>query len=398
MAMSPDDPAPRPAPATLAAQAAGQHDAATGGVVGGIHPATTFERTPDYARGPGHPVYGRDDDPTVREAERVIAALEEAADARLFASGMAAIAALLRQAPPGGAVAVQSGIYFGTGVLARRLESRGGIAVMPFDGTDPDSLASALAAAADRPGPRIVLAETPSNPWLAVADIAALAAVAHAAGATLAVDSTAATPILTRPLALGADVVVHSATKGLNGHSDVLAGALATNAPDDPLWEGVLAERHDAGAVLGAFPAWLLTRGMRTLALRVKAQSEAAYAIATFLAAHPAVETVRYPGLPAHPGHAVARRQMSGGFGPLLSFDVADGETARAVAARVRLAKRATSLGGVESLIEHRHSVEDAASGMSEKLLRLSVGIEDVDDLLADLERALADAARAPRR
>ena len=378
----------RPRQATIAAHAADQTDAATGGIVGAIHPSTTFERTADYARGDGVLVYGRDDDPTVREAERVIAALEGAAEARLFASGMAALAALMRAVPRGGAILLQHGVYFGTGIFAAGFAARSGVTLVRFDGRDLSTLEAALAALPPGPPP-LVLVETPSNPWIAVVDIARAATIAHAAGATLAVDSTAATPILTRPLEHGADIVMHSATKALNGHSDVLAGALATGRPDAPLWRSILAERHDAGAILSPFAAYLLTRGMRTLAIRVEAMSRNAMAVATFLAAHPAVETVRYPGLPSDPGHAVARRQMVGGFGSLLSFDLPDRDRARAVAARVRLVRRATSLGGVESLIEHRHSVEDPSSGMSPKLLRLSVGIEDVADILADLEHAL---------
>ncbi len=376
--------------ATIAATAAGQGDDATGGVVGAIHPATTFERAPDYGRDGATLVYGRDDDPTVREAERVIAALEGAADVRLFASGMAAIAALVRQTPPGGTLLLQAGTYYGTSVFARRLADTGAIRLSSYDATDPASLEAALRAVDDRPAPPIVLCETPSNPWLAVADIAALSAVARTGGARLAVDSTAATPILTRPLEHGADIVIHSATKALNGHSDVLAGALATADPDDPLWQGILAERGGAGAVLSPFSAFLLTRGMRTLALRVDAQCRNALAIARYLAAHPAVAAVRYPGLPDHPGHAVARRQMEGGFGGLLSFDLKDRETALAVAARVRLVKRATSLGGVESLVEHRASVEHPSTAMPGTLLRLSAGIEAEEDLLADLEAALS--------
>jgi cystathionine gamma-synthase len=224
---------------------------------------------------------------------------------------------------------------------------------------------------------------------LDVIDIARAAEVAHAAGAVLAVDSTAATPILTRPLALGADLVMHSATKYLNGHSDVLAGVLVTNEPDER-WAAIKADRHDAGALLGSFEAWLLLRGLRTLALRVRQASQSALAVARFLDDHPKIERVLYPGLPSHPQHSLAQRQMAGGFGGLLSFQVRGGaDQALAIAGRLRLIGRATSLGGTESLIEHRFTIEGAATGVPSNLLRLSVGIEDTGDLIADLAQAL---------
>jgi cystathionine gamma-synthase len=239
---------------------------------------------------------------------------------------------------------------------------------------------------------KLVWIETPANPTWDIADIAGLAAIAHGAGAVLAVDSTAATPVFTRPLALGADIVMHSATKYLNGHSDVIAGALAT-ARKDALWDRITALRARQGAILGPFEAWLLLRGMRTLELRVKAAAESAALLAVWLGRHPTVAQVLYPGLPDHPGHAIAARQMAGGFGGMLSIRVHGGERAAiATAARVEVWKRATSLGGVESLIEHRASVEGPTSPCPPDLLRLSVGLEDPDDLYADLDRALRAA------
>jgi cystathionine gamma-synthase len=224
---------------------------------------------------------------------------------------------------------------------------------------------------------------------LEVVEIARAAEVAHAAGALLAVDSTAATPILSRPLALGADLVMHSATKYLNGHSDVLAGVLVTGRTDER-WAAIRADRHDAGALLGPFEAWLLLRGLRTLALRVRQACANALAIARFLEDHPKVQRVLYPGLPSHSQHALAQRQMAGGCGGLLSFQVkGDADAALAVAGRLRLIARATSLGGTESLIEHRFTIEGAATGVPPNLLRLSVGIEEADDLIADLAQAL---------
>jgi cystathionine gamma-synthase len=227
-----------------------------------------------------------------------------------------------------------------------------------------------------------------------VIDLEAAAAIARRAGAAIAVDSTVATPVHTRPIELGCDLVFHSATKALNGHSDVVAGALVC-AKRDELWSKIHRERSSRGAVLGPFEAWLLLRGMRTLYLRAQASSRGAMRVAQALAAHPAISRVYYPGLPDHPTHEIAARQMKDGFGALLSFQVRGGEAAaRAMASRTRVVKQATSLGGVESLIEHRASIEGPSSGLPDDLLRLSVGIEDADDLVADLTQALGDPVR----
>jgi cystathionine gamma-synthase len=247
-----------------------------------------------------------------------------------------------------------------------------------------------LARAVKRGSTRLVWIETPSNPTCAITDIARAAEIAHGAGARIAADSTMSTPVLTRPLEHGVDLVMHSATKQLNGHGDVLAGALVT-AREDELWERIAWERGTRGAVLGPFEAWLLQRGMRTLFLRVPASCRGAQRVAEVLDAHPKVLEVFYPGLPRHPGHAIAARQMQGGFGSLLSFRVAGGEqAARAVASGLQVVRQGTSLGSVESLIEHRASVEGAASPVPDDLVRLSVGIEHPDDLVEDLEHALA--------
>jgi cystathionine gamma-synthase len=265
---------------------------------------------------------------------------------------------------------------------------RYGYRVTLADMSDLDAVRAAV-----RPGEtRLLWTETPANPLWTITDLAAVAAIAHAAGATLAVDSTVATPIFTRPLALGADVVMHSATKYLNGHSDVIAGALAT-VRSDGLWARIKTIRTGHGAILGPFEAWLLLRGLRTLDVRVRAQAQTAMDLATRLARHGNIDAVLYPGLPHHPGHAVAARQMAEGFGGMLSIRVNGGERAAiATAARVNLWKRATSLGGVESLIEHRASIEGPTSPCPPDLLRLSVGLEDADDLYADLDRALRAA------
>jgi cystathionine gamma-synthase len=263
-----------------------------------------------------------------------------------------------------------------------------GLRVEIVDTADPQALRAAI-----RPGEtKLVWIETPANPLWSVTDIAEAAAIAHAAGVRLAVDSTCATPLLTRPLALGADIVMHAATKYMNGHSDVIAGALAT-AHADAFWDRIRRNRSMLGQILGPFEAFLLIRGLRTLPLRVAAACTTAMELATRLANHAEVAEVLYPGLPTHPGHALARRQMQGGFGGMLSIRVRGGEAAAiATAASVRLWKRATSLGGVESLIEHRASIEGAGSPCPPDLLRLSAGCEDPADLFADLDRALREA------
>ena len=374
-----------PKPATVTAQLGHYVDPATGGLVPPVQPSTTFARDRGYALiNPAH-TYGRDDNPGYLRVEAVMCALEAGAEALVFPSGMAAIAALFRTLGRGEAVVVQRPIYYGTLAWLAKFCARREIALHHFAGGDPAGLKRAVHASR----PALVWIETPSNPMLDVVDIARAAELAHAAGALLAVDSTAATPILTRPLALGADLVMHSATKYLNGHSDLLAGVLVTRQIDDR-WAAIRADRHDAGALLGPFEAWLLLRGLRTLALRVRHASENALAVARFLEGHPKVERVLYPGLPSHTQHALAQRQMDGGCGGLLSFQVrGNADAALAVAGRLRLIARATSLGGTESLIEHRFTIEGAATGVPPNLLRLAVGIEAADDLIADLGQAL---------
>lgn len=372
-------------PASIAAQAAGATEAATGGVVPGISLATTYLRGEDYGLVCPENVYGRDHNATVRQAEEVIRRLEGAGETLLFPSGMAAVAAVFRALPSGARVVMQTGIYWGTLKWVRDYCVRRAILLDEVEASDAAALAEACRSSAD-----MVWIETPSNPWLRTVDIAAAAGMAHKAGAVLVVDGTAATPVLTRALDLGADIAMHSATKALNGHSDVLAGVLSCREPGLPMWREIATDRHDAGAILGPFEAWLLMRGMRTLPLRIERMCASALALATWLEAHEEVEAVLYPGLPGHAGHAVAARQMTGGFGYLMSFLVR-GDRARAlqVVGRLRLFHRATSLGGVESLVEHRHTIEPH-TGIPENLIRLSVGIEDVTDLREDLAQALA--------
>jgi len=379
--------ASRWSPRTLAAQALGRIDEQTRAVVPPIHLSTTFLRDPDNQYRSGY-AYGRPDNPTVREAEALIAALEGADEALVLGSGMSAATALFLALAPGDHVIAPAVMYWSLRNWLRTEATRWGLAVDLVDMADLDAVRAALL-----PGrTKLVWIETPANPLWSVTDIAAVAELAHAAGAAVAVDSTAATPLLTRPLEHGADIVMHAATKYLAGHSDVVAGALATRSPG-PLWGRVKRNRSTLGQILGPFEAFLLIRGMRTLALRVAAASASALALAERLAAHPAVAEVLYPGLPAHPGHAVARRQMSGGFGGMLSLRVRGGERAAiGTAARVELWKRATSLGGVESLIEHRASIEGEGTPCPPDLIRLSTGIEDPEDLFADLDRALRAA------
>jgi cystathionine gamma-synthase len=373
-----------PHPATSAAQALGWTDASTGAVILPLHTATTFERDPDnqYRRGRS---YGRADNPGYDQPQALITALEGGAASLLFASGMAAATAVFDSLPLGAHVVAPQVMYWALRRWLAVADAKGTLHVDFVDATGLDDLRRAV-----QPGrTRLLWIETPANPLWSITDIAAAAEIAHKAGALLAVDSTAATPVLTRPLELGADIVMHSATKYLNGHSDVIAGSL-TAAREDEFWQRLVAARSGGGAILGSLEAYLLLRGMRTLYVRVERACRSAQQIAEHFAGHQKVLAVLYPGLPDHPAHRVAARQMAGGFGGMLSIRVHGGAAAAiATAAGVRLWKRATSLGGVESLIEHRASIEGAGSPAPPDLLRLSVGIEHPDDLITDLEAAL---------
>ncbi|MGE0252987.1 MAG: PLP-dependent aspartate aminotransferase family protein [Alphaproteobacteria bacterium] len=377
----------RPArhPATLAAQALGWLDPATNAVAPPIHPSTNYARDAAYAKVGGRG-YTRDENPTYDQLEALLAALEGGAAAAVFGSGMAAATTIFWALSPGDHVVVPQVMYFGLRNWLATVGRKWGLVVDTVPPGDMDALARAVV-----PGrTRLVWLETPCNPTWDITDIAAAADIAHRAGALVGVDSTAATPVLTRPLALGADIVMHSATKYLNGHGDVLAGALVT-ARVDALWERIRYLRFENGGMLGPFEAWLLLRGLRTLYLRVARSSASALAVARHFEGHPGLTRVLYPGLPSHPGHAVAARQMQGGFGGMLSIRVKGGaEAAVALAKSVEVFVRATSMGGVESLIEHRATVEGKESPFPDDLLRLSVGIEEPADLIADLEQALA--------
>ncbi len=371
-------------PSTLAAQAMGWLDPASRGVIPAIQPSTTYARDAAYEKGG----YTRDENPTYEQPEALLATLEGGHASLLFSSGMAAATTALLALAPGDHVVAPSVMYHGLRSWLNEVGAHWGLAVDFVPPGDIAAIGEAIRAGATK----LVWIETPCNPTWEVTDIAAAAEVAHAAGAKLAVDSTVATPVLTRPLALGADLVMHSATKFLNGHSDVLAGVLVT-ARDDAWWQRIHALRHQNGGVLGPFESWLLLRGMRTLYLRVGRSCESALAIAEHFKGDERLVEVLYPGLADHRGHAVAAKQMSGGFGGVLSIRVAGGaDAAIAVAKAVKLFVPATSLGGVESLIEHRATAEGAESPVPADLLRLSIGIEDTGDLIADLEQALDSA------
>lgn len=371
-----------------AVQALGKIEPVTRAIVQPIHVASTYQRDPDNGYRSGF-IYGRPDNETVRECEAVLAMLEEAeAGALLFGSGMAAATAVFQALDPGDHVVAPKIMYWALRNWLMTEATRWGLVV---DFVETDDLA--VLKAAIKPGrTKLVWLETPANPLWTITDIEGAAALAHAAGARLAVDSTCAGPVHTRPLTLGADIVMHAATKILNGHSDMIGGVLC-GTRDDAYWQRLVTIRRGQGAVLGPFEAFLLMRGLRTLHVRALTQAKAAFDLALRLASHPSVARVLYPGLPQHPGHDIAARQMENGFGFMLSIQVKGGESgAITTAAATQLWKRATSLGGVESLIEHRASIEGQGTPCPADLLRLSVGLEDQDDLYHDLDAALNKA------
>jgi cystathionine gamma-synthase len=367
---------------TLAVHAARHPDAATGAVAQPIHLATTFLREPDGSYAHGW-IYGRTDNPTRRELELAIAPLEAGSDCVAFASGSAASLAIFATLEPGDHVLVGYDSYHGTLAQLANIVSRWGVTHEKVDATDLDALRAKFT-----PRTRLVWAESPSNPQLRICDIAALAELAHAHGARLAIDNTFATPVLQLPLMLGADYAMHSTTKYFGGHSDVTGGAVVVREAGPGL-ERVRTFQQQGGGVPAPFDCWLIRRSLATLPLRVRRASANAQAVAEALLGEANVAQVYYPGLAQHPQHALATRQMSG-FGAMVSIRVHGGEEAAIrVAARTKLFTRATSLGGVESLIEHRASVEGPNTPTPRDLLRLSIGIEDADDLIGDLRQAL---------
>ncbi len=364
---------------TLAVHAGASPDPATGAVIPAIHLSTTFQRSPDGSFPSGY-AYIRDANPNRQALEAALASLEGGASAVAFASGMAATTAVLQAFAPGDHVVAPLDAYFGTSKLLREHFSPWGLEVSLVDMTDLSAVRAAL-----RPNTRLIWTETPSNPTIAVTDLKAIAAIAMSAGVLTACDNTWATPFLQRPLALGVDLVMHSTTKYLSGHCDVMGGAVVIREAG-PLAERLRSVQVVGGAVPSPFDSWLVLRGIRTLPWRMRAHCSNAAAVAAFLAEHPRVERVHYPGLRSDPGYQIEMAEPGG----MLSFVVPGGRPqAFAVAARLRLFARATSLGGPESLVEHRASVEGPGTRAPEGLLRLSIGLEHPEDLIADLSQAL---------
>jgi cystathionine gamma-synthase len=368
-------------PSSLAAQGLGWIEPETGAISPPIHMSSTYQRDADNSYGSTGRVYIRDENPSFDQAQALLARLEGGAAALLFASGMGAATATFMALRPGDHVVVPAGMYWALRNWLKTFAEPWGLAIDTIDMTDLDALRRAV-----RPGQtRLVWVETPANPMWSITDLAGVAEIAHAAGARVAADSTVATPVFCRPIEFGIDIVMHSATKYLNGHSDICAGALITRETDE-FWKRIQFNRSKLGAIIGSFEAWLLLRGMRSLFPRVERSAKSAMTLAELLAAHRHVSAVLYPGLKNFPGHAVAAKQMQGGFGGMLSIRVRD---PLAACAKLRVWVRATSLGGVESLIEHRASVEGPTSPTPKDLLRLSVGLEHEDDLFDDLAGAL---------
>ena len=366
---------------TKATHAGANPDDATSSVAPPIHLSTTFARAADSTPLHGYS-YVREANPTQSRLEEALASIESGTHALAFGSGIGAASAILQTLDPGSHVLLPDDSYYAMRVMAREFFPKWQLTFDLVAMEDLDAVAAAL-----RPNTRLLWAESPSNPLMKICDLAALAKLAHDRGALFAVDGTFATPALQRPIELGADLVMHSTTKYLGGHSDVAGGAVIF--ANDALVEKVTHVRSILGATASPFNSWLVLRGIRTLAARMRVHSENAMRVAQFLASHPRIEAVHYPGLPSHPGHDVAKRQMSA-FGGMLSFRVREGrEAAIAVVSKARLFISATSLGGTESLIEHRASSEGPATTTPENLLRLSVGLEHPDDLVEDLEQAL---------
>ncbi|MEE2525036.1 PLP-dependent aspartate aminotransferase family protein [Hyphobacterium sp. HN65] len=368
-----------------AVQALHRIDPETGAVIPPVHLSSTYGRGSDNEL-LGSIDYRRPHGPTEQHAADVIARLEGAAETRLFSSGMAAIAAVFETVPTGGHVVAQTEMYYGAKALLNRLAAKQRLSASFVEPGNLEALRNSV-----RPGETdLVWVETPANPGWKIVDIAPTADIAHAAGAPLAIDSTCAPPCTTRPLELDADIVMHSATKYLNGHSDVLAGVLSTREIT-PRWAEIGEIHNKTGALAGGMESWLLMRGLRTLFIRFERQSANALAVAEAMQTHPAVESVLYPGLPSHTGHEIAARQMTNGFGGMLSLRLKGGyEAARKLAAGTKIFIQATSLGGVESLIEHRKPIEGPDSPTPDDLVRLSCGIEPAESLIEDLRQALA--------
>ena len=368
---------------TLAVHAGRRVDPATGAVAMPIHLSTTFERDADGSY-PRHHLYARNGNPTREALEVCLTALEGGAATAAFSSGSAATAAVFQALSPGDHVVAPHDAYHGTGRLLRETFARWGLEASFVDMTELGEVERAL-----RPTTRVVWVESPSNPMWKVSDIEALAALAHGASARCVCDNTVATPVGQSPFALGADLIVHATTKYLGGHGDLMGGAVVTRVEDD-FFERVRVVQASGGGVPSPFDCWLVLRGIQSLPWRVRAHSANAMTLATWLASHRRVEVVHYPGLASHRAHALAAKQMRC-FSGMLSFQVRGGrEDAMGVAAKLKVFTRATSFGGTDSLVEHRASIEGPGTRTPENLLRVSVGLEHADDLIADLEEALS--------
>ena len=348
-----------------------------------IYLSTTFERETDGTYAHGY-IYSRLDNPNRKQLEESAAMLENGSRAFAFSSGMAAINTVFQTLKTGDHVIIPDDAYYATEILLKDVYERWGLQMTKADMSNIDTVKNAI-----RPNTKLIWVETPSNPQLKITDIEAVASIAHKANALCVVDNTWATPLLQQPLSLGADAVMHSTTKYFGGHCDVLGGLLALNNNNE-LAEKISVIQTKAGAVPSPFDCWMVSRGIKTLSLRLKQQTANAMALAQYLSSHPKIEKVNYPGLPSHPNHAVAAKQMKGGFGAMLSAEIKGGtEDAMALTGRLKLFTTATSLGGVESLVEHRQSVEGPYTKTPANLLRISAGIEHIDDLIEDWKEAL---------
>ena len=372
-------------PETLAATALGWIDPETDAMASPLRPSTSFLRDPRDLDRAGR-IFTRDDNPTLAQPEALINTLEGGAGCLLFASGMAAITSVFQRLQPGDHVILPKFVYSGLREWMNTHGLRWGLEVTYIERCTPTCIDAVI----KQGKTKMVWLETPSNPTWSITDIAEISAIVHAAGALIAIDNTVATPILTRPIKHGADIVLHSCSKYLNGHGDLIAGAVVIAKGHEDLHSEIQNIRNEYGGVLGSFDAWLLLRGMRTLAVRVKSASTNALKIAHFLDQNDLVQQVLYPGLATHPGHVIAAKQMVGGFGGMLSFRVKGGEyVAKLIASKVQVFRQAISFGSTESVIEHRAGMEKSDSSTPTDMLRLSIGLEHIDDLIGDLQHAI---------
>ena len=377
---------------TIAVHAGRKIDAATGAVTPAIHLSTTFERSAAGEYPHGY-TYSREENPNRNALEECLAALEGGKEALAFSSGLAVATAVVQGLEPGDHMVIANDVYYGLRRVIHEVFGKWPLETSYVDMTDLDAVRAAV-----RPSTRVIWVETPSNPLMQVTDLAALAEIGRKANAITIVDNTFASPVLQRPFECGADMTMHSTTKYISGHSDVIGGALVTKH-DNYLFERARKSQKYGGAVPSPFDCWLTLRGISTLPWRVRAHSENALRIARFLSGHPRVERVLYPGLESHPGHEIAARQMHSGFGGMLSFQLRGGRSeAMGMAANVKIFTRATSLGGPHSFIEHRASIEGAKSATPQNLLRMSIGLENADDLIADLDQACRRAGESGAR